>query len=109
VASTCWSTNAGSLVARRKLEEVDSEFWEEVIRINLTTMDVRHPPGARSALVQAGASSIVNVASLAGPQRRAWRLVGLLERQGRSDSPGPARSPQSLVRTACGSTAWRRG
>src|SRR5882724_8147819 len=57
--------NAGSLVARRKLEEVDSEFWEEVIRINLTTM-MFVTRAARSALVQAGASSIVNVASLAG-------------------------------------------
>jgi 3-oxoacyl-[acyl-carrier protein] reductase len=56
--------NAGSLVARRKLEEVDLEFWDEVMRINVTTMIVTR--AAQSALVQAGASSIVNVASLAG-------------------------------------------
>ena len=30
--------NAGSLVGRRKLEEVDVAFWDEVIRINVTTM-----------------------------------------------------------------------
>ena len=57
--------NAGSLVARRKLEEVDLEFWDEVIRINLTTM-MFVTRAAEPALAQAGASSIVNVASLAG-------------------------------------------
>jgi 3-oxoacyl-[acyl-carrier protein] reductase len=30
--------NAGSLVARRKLEEVDMDFWNEVVSINMTTM-----------------------------------------------------------------------
>ncbi len=57
--------NAGSLVARRKLEEVDIEFWDEVIRINLTTM-MFVTRSAVPSLVKAGASSIVNVASLAG-------------------------------------------
>ena len=57
--------NAGSLVARRKLEEVDIAFWDEVIRINFTTM-MFVTRAAQPALVQAGASSIVNVASLAG-------------------------------------------
>jgi 3-oxoacyl-[acyl-carrier protein] reductase len=57
--------NAGSLVARRKLEEVDVEFWDEVMRINLTTM-MFVTRAAQPALVAAGASSIVNVASLAG-------------------------------------------
>ena len=57
--------NAGSLVARRKLEEVDLEFWDEVIRINLTTM-MFVTRAAVPALVAAGASSIVNIASLAG-------------------------------------------
>ena len=57
--------NAGSLVARRKLEEVDVEFWDEVLRINLTTM-MFVTRAAVPALVRAGASSIVNVASLAG-------------------------------------------
>jgi 3-oxoacyl-[acyl-carrier protein] reductase len=57
--------NAGSLVGRRKLEEVDVEFWDEVMRINLTTM-MFVTRAALPALVRAGASSIVNVASLAG-------------------------------------------
>jgi 3-oxoacyl-[acyl-carrier protein] reductase len=57
--------NAGSLVARRKLEEVDLEFWDEVMRINLTTM-MFVTRAARAALVEAKESSIVNVASLAG-------------------------------------------
>jgi 3-oxoacyl-[acyl-carrier protein] reductase len=57
--------NAGSLVARRKVEEVDMEFWNEVIAINMTTM-MLVTRAAVPALVAAGASSIVNVASLAG-------------------------------------------
>jgi 3-oxoacyl-[acyl-carrier protein] reductase len=57
--------NAGSLVGRRKLAEVDAAFWEEVLRINLTTM-MFVTRAARAALEQAGSSSIVNVASLAG-------------------------------------------
>ena len=57
--------NAGSLVARRKLEEVDVEFWDEVMRINLTTM-MFVTRAAAPTLIAAGASSIVNVASLAG-------------------------------------------
>lgn len=57
--------NAGSLVARRKLEEVDVAFWDEVIKINMTSM-MFVTRAARPALVAAGSSSIVNVASLAG-------------------------------------------
>ena len=57
--------NAGSLVARRKLEEVDIQYWDEVIRINLTTM-MFVTQAAQPALSLAGASSIVNLASLAG-------------------------------------------
>lgn len=57
--------NAGSLVARRKVEEVDMDFWNEVIAINMTTM-MLVTREAVPALVAAGASSIVNVASLAG-------------------------------------------
>ena len=57
--------NAGSLVGRKKLEEVDVEYWDEVIRINLTTM-MFVTRAAVPSLIAAGASSIVNVASLAG-------------------------------------------
>jgi 3-oxoacyl-[acyl-carrier protein] reductase len=57
--------NAGSLVARRKLEEVDVAYWNEVIAINMTTM-MFVTRAAVPELIKAGASSIVNVASLAG-------------------------------------------
>ncbi len=57
--------NAGSLVARRKLEDVDLDLWDEVLRINLTTT-MLVTRAAVPALVAAGASSIVNIASLAG-------------------------------------------
>lgn len=57
--------NAGSLVARRKLEEVDLAFWDEVIKINMTSM-MFVTRAAVPSLVAAGNSSIVNVASLAG-------------------------------------------
>jgi 3-oxoacyl-[acyl-carrier protein] reductase len=57
--------NAGSLVARRKLEEVDLTFWDEVIKINMTTM-MLVTRAALPELVKAGSASIVNVASLAG-------------------------------------------
>jgi 3-oxoacyl-[acyl-carrier protein] reductase len=57
--------NAGSLVARRKLEEVDAAYWNEVIAINMTTM-MFVTRAAVPELIKAGASSIVNIASLAG-------------------------------------------
>jgi 3-oxoacyl-[acyl-carrier protein] reductase len=57
--------NAGSLVARRKLEEVDLAFWDEVIKINMTTM-MLVTRAALPELSRAGSASIVNVASLAG-------------------------------------------
>lgn len=57
--------NAGSLVARRKLEEVDVAFWDEVIKINMTSM-MFVTRAAAPSLIAAGNSSIVNVASLAG-------------------------------------------
>ncbi|RYZ04295.1 MAG: SDR family oxidoreductase [Myxococcales bacterium] len=57
--------NAGSLVARRQLEEVDVAYWDEVLRLNLTTMMLVTRAAARE-LVKNSESSIVNVASLAG-------------------------------------------
>lgn len=57
--------NAGSLVGRRKLEEVDVAYWDELIRINLTTM-MFVTRAATPELTKNPASSIVNVASLAG-------------------------------------------
>jgi len=61
--------NAGSLVARRSLEEADDAFWEEVMRLNLTTMrriTRAAAPHLAAAAVRSGGASIVNLASLAG-------------------------------------------
>jgi len=61
--------NAGSLVARRGLEEADDAFWDEVMRLNLTTMrrvTRAAAPHLVVAAVQSGGASIVNLASLAG-------------------------------------------
>lgn len=57
--------NAGSLVGRRQLSEVDVAYWNEVIAINLTTM-MFVTRAAVPELVKNASSSIVNVASLAG-------------------------------------------
>lgn len=57
--------NSGSLVGRRALKEVDTEFWNEVMDINLRTM-FHVTRAAAPALEQAGGASIVNVSSLAG-------------------------------------------
>lgn len=57
--------NAGDLVERRRIEEVDIAFWEKVLNINLTSMMLvtrECVPHLRKNL----ASSIVNLASLAG-------------------------------------------
>ena len=57
--------NAGDLIGRRKLEELDLEFWQRTIDINLTsTMLVTQH--AVPYLVAAEQSSVVNLASLAG-------------------------------------------
>lgn len=57
--------NAGDLVARRRLEEIDVAFWEKVININLTSM-MLVTRECIPHLRQNPASSIVNLASLAG-------------------------------------------
>jgi len=55
--------NAGGLVARKKLSEMDLEFWEFVMKLNMSSIFLMHkvtvphmPEG----------SSIINLASLAG-------------------------------------------
>ena len=57
--------NAGDLVGRRPLEDVDPEFWQRVLDINLTStmLVTRH---AAPHLAAATRSSVVNLASLAG-------------------------------------------
>lgn len=57
--------NAGSLVARNKLNEIDTNFWHKVMDINLTSM-MFVTRAAAPHLTKNENSSIVNLASLAG-------------------------------------------
>ncbi len=57
--------NAGSLVARKRLEEIEVDFWNKVMDINLTSM-MHVTKAASSHLIKNENSSIVNLASLAG-------------------------------------------
>ena len=57
--------NAGSLVARRALGEMDTDFWHKVMDINMTSM-MFVTRAAAPHLAENENSSIVNLASLAG-------------------------------------------
>lgn len=57
--------NAGSLVARRLLNEMETDFWHKVMDINLTSM-MFVTRAAVPHLEKNEVSSIVNLASLAG-------------------------------------------
>ncbi len=57
--------NAGSLVARKFINEIDTEFWQRVMDINLTSMMIV-TKAAVPYLAKQENSSIVNLASLAG-------------------------------------------
>jgi len=57
--------NAGSLVARRLLEDMEVEFWHKVMDINMTSM-MFVTRAAAKYLTRNTNSSIVNLASLAG-------------------------------------------
>ena len=57
--------NAGSLVARKMLNEIESDFWNKVMDINLTSM-MFVTRAAVPYLEKNAHSSIVNLASLAG-------------------------------------------
>lgn len=57
--------NAGSLVARKLLSEIETEFWNRVMDINLTSM-MYVTRAASAYLAKNDNSSIVNLASLAG-------------------------------------------
>ncbi len=57
--------NAGDLVQRRRLEEIDAEFWRRVMDINVTSM-LWVTRAAVPWLEKAGQASIVNLSSLAG-------------------------------------------
>ena len=57
--------NAGDLVERHTLEEIDTAFWERVLAINLTSL-LWVTRAAVPWLLQPGQASIVNLSSLAG-------------------------------------------
>ena len=57
--------NAGSLVARNLLTDIETEFWHKVMDINLTSM-MFVTRAATPYLTKNDNSSIVNLASLAG-------------------------------------------
>lgn len=57
--------NAGDLVGRRNLEDIDVDFWNKVMNINLTSM-MLVTRECIPHLRKNSASSIVNLASLAG-------------------------------------------
>ena len=57
--------NAGSLVARKLLSELEADFWHKVMDINLTSMQFV-TRAAAPYLAKNTNSSIVNLASLAG-------------------------------------------
>ncbi len=57
--------NAGSLVARKLLNELDAEFWHKVMNINMTSLQFV-TRAAAPYLAKNENSSIVNLASLAG-------------------------------------------
>ena len=57
--------NAGSLVARRLLGDMEAEFWHKVMDINMTSM-MFVTKAAAPYLAKNENSSIVNLASLAG-------------------------------------------
>ncbi len=57
--------NAGSLVARKELGNIDTAFWHKVMDINLTSM-LFVTRAASPHLIKNEQSSIVNLASLAG-------------------------------------------
>jgi len=57
--------NAGSLVARKLLRNIETDFWNKVMDINLTSM-MFVTRAAAPFLAKNESSSIVNLASLAG-------------------------------------------
>ena len=57
--------NSGSLVQRRKLSEVDNDYWQSLLDINLKTM-MMVTREAYPLLNKRDGASIVNISSLAG-------------------------------------------
>ncbi len=57
--------NAGDLVQRRPIQELDEDFWKRTMEINVNSMAFV-TRAAVPYLVKAGSASIVNLSSLAG-------------------------------------------
>ncbi|HVM49254.1 MAG TPA: SDR family NAD(P)-dependent oxidoreductase [Candidatus Acidoferrum sp.] len=57
--------NAGDLVGRHLLQEMEADFWAKVMTVNLTSM-MYVTRAALPWLLKAGQASIVNLSSLAG-------------------------------------------
>ena len=57
--------NSGDIIARRRVDELDLAFWQQVMEVNMTSM-MFVTRAALPFLKAHGNSSIVNVASLAG-------------------------------------------
>ena len=57
--------NAGDLLERRALQEVDRQFWQRIMDVNVTSM-MLVTRAAMPWLVGSGQASVVNLSSLAG-------------------------------------------
>lgn len=57
--------NAGGLIMRRSLEELEPDFWRQVMDLNMASM-VQVTRAAVPILASAGGAAVVNNASLAG-------------------------------------------
>jgi 3-oxoacyl-[acyl-carrier protein] reductase len=57
--------NAGGLIARRTIEELDPDFWRQSIDLNMSSI-IQVTRHAVPHLAEAGGASIVNISSLAG-------------------------------------------
>jgi len=60
--------NTGDLLTRRRLEEIDLDFWHQVLDVNMTSMMsvTQHALPHLKAAGQAAGASVVNLSSLAG-------------------------------------------
>ena len=58
--------NAGSLLERRSLEELDAEFWQKTFAVNMTSMMLVTRESAPYLAKSDAGAAIVNLSSLAG-------------------------------------------
>ena len=57
--------NAGDIIGRRRIAEIDGAFWQRVFNVNVTSM-MWVTRAAVPELIKSGQGSIVNLSSLAG-------------------------------------------